>query len=67
MIQLCKSVMRLEYCMCFCHIKKKKKSIELEKDQEKATRMLKSMRWLADCEQLSKLVRRDDWELGRQI
>lgn len=66
MIQLCKSVMRLEYCMCFCHIKKKK-SIELEKDQEKATRMLKSMRWLTDCEQLSKLVRRDDWELGRQI
>jgi len=35
----------------FCHIKKD--IAELERGQEKATRMIKSMKWLMGCEQIS--------------
>lgn len=42
--------LRLEYCVWFCYIKEDIR--ELEKGQEKATGMIKSMRWLMDCEQL---------------
>lgn len=53
----------LEFCVWLCHIKND--PTQLEKGQEKETRMIKSRRWLMGCEQLSWLghfsLRRDDW------
>lgn len=53
MIQLYKpgTHQHLESCVWLCHIKKD--PTQLEKGQEKETRMIKSRRWLMGCEQLS--------------